>query len=144
MKTTCITIATALIIMMISLNGFSAIAANPLKDVTSAKVITTYLEATTLGSTDMNNFLFADDFEYRNTVNGDRFTKKAYSNFLKSHKGIKFDCQTTYEILDQSGQACVAKATMQFKNFTRIDYITLCQTQDGWKVTKVVTSYPKK
>ncbi len=142
MKKTLTTIATTLL-MIATFSSFAAENFNPLKHVATAKILTTYLEATTLGSTDLNKFLFADDFEYRNSANGDSFNKKEYTAFLKAHKGIQFDCETTYEILDESGQACVAKATMKFENFTRVDYITLNQSEEGWKVSKVVTSYPK-
>lgn len=142
MKRTITTIATA-ILMIVSFSSFATEKLNPLKNVATAKILTTYLEATTLGSTDLNKFLFADDFEYRNSANGDFFNKKQYTAFLKANKGIQFDCETTYEILDQSGQACVAKATMKFNNFTRVDYITLGQSEDGWKISKVVTGYPK-
>ncbi|WDF69454.1 nuclear transport factor 2 family protein [Sphingobacterium oryzagri] len=142
MKKTLTTIA-ATVLMIATLSSFAAENFNPLKHVATAKILTTYLEATTLGSTDLNKFLFADDFEYRNSANGDSFNKKEYTAFLKAHKGIQFDCETTYEILDESGQACVAKATMKFENFTRVDYITLNQSEEGWKVSKVVTSYPK-
>ncbi|WP_437921521.1 nuclear transport factor 2 family protein [Sphingobacterium sp. LRF_L2] len=143
MKKTLTTIAAAFI-MISSFSAFAAENANPLKNVESDKIVTTYLEATTLGTVELNKFLFADDFEYSNTANGDSFNKKQYTNFLKAHKGVKFDCETTYEILDQSGQACVAKATMKFANFTRVDYITLNQSAEGWKVSKVVTGYPGK
>lgn len=142
MKKTLTTIFTA-IIMISTFGSFAAEKNNPLKNAASNKVITSYLEATTLGSVELNNFLFAEDFQYRNSVNKDSYGKKAYMRFLKAHKGVTFDCQTTYEILDQSGQACVAKATMVFKDFTRVDYITLNQDQNGWKVSKVVTTYPE-
>ncbi|WP_437921852.1 nuclear transport factor 2 family protein [Sphingobacterium sp. LRF_L2] len=141
MKTTITSIVTAFI-LMISFQSFAVEKTNPLRNVESAKIITTYLEATTLGSIELNKYLFADDFEYRNTVNNLRFNKREYTSFLKAHKGIKFNCETTYEILDQSGQACVAKAIMKFEHFTRVDYITLNQNEDGWKVSKVVTTYP--
>lgn len=104
----------------------------------------TYLEATTLGSVELNKFLFADDFQYNNTANNDHFNKKQYTSFLKAHKGVKFDCTTAYEILDQTGNTCLAKATMTFKNFTRVDYMTLSHGEDGWKVSKVVTTYPQQ
>lgn len=142
MKKILTSIATAFL-MIASLASFAAEKANPLKNVTSAKIMNSYLEATTLGGTDLNKFLFAADFDYTNSANGDHFNRKEYTDFLKAHKGVKFDCETTYEILDESGQACVAKATMKYKNFTRVDYITLNQSEDGWKISKVVTSYPK-
>lgn len=141
MKKIFATIAAA-IMMMTTFSSFASEKTNPLKHVASTKVITAYLGATTLGSIDLNDFLFADDFQYRNSIKTDSYSKKAYTKFLKAHKGVTFDCTTNYEILDQSGQACVAKATMVFKNFTRVDYITLNQDQDGWKISKVVTTYP--
>jgi hypothetical protein len=137
-----VTTLAAAFIMISSFSSFAAEKTNPLKDFTSAKIITSYLEATTLGSIAFNKFLFADDFQYRNSVNKVIYNKREYLNFLKTHKGITFNCKTSYEMFDQTGKACVAKATMEFKHFTRVDYITLNQDQDGWKVTKVVTTYP--
>lgn len=141
MKTTIATIATAFI-MMTSFSSFAAKKVNPLKDLNSMNIIATYLEAATTGSIEYNKFLFSEDFEYRNTVNNTCYNKKTYTNYLKANEGLKFNCETTYEILDESGKACVAKAIMKFDNFTRIDYITLNHSQDGWKVSKVVTTYP--
>lgn len=141
MKKTIATITTA-VIMLLSFSSNAAEIENPLKDHNSVNLVNVYLEAITLGSTDLNKYLFADDFEYRNTSNNDSFNKRQYTNYLKENKGVTFDCQTAYEILDESGQACVAKATMTFDTFTRVDYITLSQNEDGWKVSKVVTTYP--
>jgi|SRR5690606_21846138 len=141
MKTTITTIAAAFI-MMTSFNSFAAEKANPLKDYNSTSIVTTYLDAATAGSIDFNKFLFAADFEYHNTANNVCYDKKAYIGFLKKSKGLKFNCETTYEILDESGKACVAKATMKFPTFTRVDYMTLQHSNDGWKISKVVTTYP--
>ncbi|TYR31763.1 hypothetical protein FXV77_20230 [Sphingobacterium phlebotomi] len=105
-------------------------------------ILNTYLEAVTVGSIDLNKFLFADDFQYSNVNNNDRAGKKEYIKFLKANKGNKYDCRSSYEILSQDGKVCVAKATMAFDNFTRVDYITLNQGKDGWKVSKVETTYP--
>jgi len=140
MKKTLATIATG-VIMISSLASFAAEKTNPLKDAASAKIISTYLESSTIGSVELNKYLFAEDFQYSNSANNDTFNKKEYTAFLKAHKGVNYDCKTSYEILDESGQACIAKATIVFENFTRVDYITLNQEQDGWKVSKVVTTY---
>jgi len=143
MKPTLKTIAAALI-MVTSLSSFASEKANPLKNVESEMILNTYLEAVTLGSIDLNKFLFADDFQYSNVNNNDRAGKKEYIKFLKANKGTKYDCQSSYEILSQDGKVCVAKATMTFDTFTRVDYITLNQGKDGWKVSKVETTYPEK
>ena len=141
MKTTVKTIAVALITIS-SLSSFAAEKANPLKDMGSDMIIHTYLEATTLGSTEMNKFLFTPDFTYHNVHKDNEVNRTAYLRFLKENEGHQYNCDTSYEILSQDGKVCFAKATMQFKNFTRIDYITLNQSKDGWKVSKVDTTYP--
>lgn len=141
MKTTIATIATAFIIMT-SFSSFATEKINPLRNLNSANIISTYLDAATEGSNMFNKFLFSEDFEYRNTANDKCYNKKTYTRFLKANEGLKFNCETTYEILDESGRACVAKAIIKFPTFIRIDYITLNHSQDGWKVSKVVTTYP--
>ncbi|MBD1426701.1 nuclear transport factor 2 family protein [Sphingobacterium arenae] len=143
MKTTLKTIAAALI-MVTSLSSFASERPNPLKDVESSMILNTYLEAVTLGSIELNKFLFTDDFQYRNVNNNDRAGKKEYIKYLNANKGNKYDCKSSYQILSQDGKVCVAKATMTFDNFTRVDYITLNQSKDGWKVSKVETTYPEK
>ncbi|WP_149913317.1 hypothetical protein [Sphingobacterium cavernae] len=141
MKKTLSTIATALI-MIISLSSFALPTVNPLKNMDTKAIVLTYIEATTLGSDIYNKYLLTEDFEYINTANEDSFNKKAYLKFLKTNKGLKFDAKTDYQILDETGKTCFAKATSIFKNFTRVDHITLNKTDEGWKVSKVVTTYP--
>ncbi|TJZ53349.1 nuclear transport factor 2 family protein [Sphingobacterium olei] len=141
MKNIISTIATALILIS-SFSSFAAERANPLKNMNSKGIIAVYLDAAALGNTEFNQHLFAKDFEYYNSANEGKHSKKAYTKFLKQNKGLQYNCKTTYQILDESGNSCVAKATMEFVDFTRVDHITLCQTKDGWQVSKVVTTYP--
>lgn len=114
---------------------------NPLKDFNAKKIALVYVEALTTGNIEYNKHLFTSDFEYRNTANNEVVSRSKYINFLKENKGLKYNCITSYDILDQTGNTSVAKATMKFDHFTRVDYITMQQSQDGWKVSKVVTTY---
>lgn len=123
------------------LNATAVEKANPLKDVNTTKLAHTYVEAITSGHVKYNKHLFTTDFEYSNANNGQTNNKTEYLNFLKKNKGLQYDCETTYEILDQTKAIALAKASMKFKNFTRVDYITMIQAEDGWKVNKVVTTY---
>jgi hypothetical protein len=125
--------------------GFNASAketANPLKKMNSKEIALTYLQTISTGNIQYNKYLYTTDFQYSNAVNNQVSNKSEYLTFLKANKGLKYDCETTYEILDQAGTSAVGKATMKFKTFTRIDYITLVQSEDGWKISKVVTTYP--
>lgn len=141
MKTIITTIASA-ILMISTFSGFAAEKFNPLRDMNTKGIVTVYLEATALGNIEFNKDLFTNDFEHLNAVNNTKNGKKAYIQFLKQNKGLQYDCKTTYQILDECGKSCIAKASMEFENFTRVDHITLNHTKDGWKVSKVVTTYP--
>ena len=141
MKKTLSTMATAFL-MIISLSSFASTPLNPLKDLDSKAILMTYIEATLLGSDLYNKYLLTDDFEYTNTSNEDSYNKKAYLKFLKANKGLKYNAKTEYEILDETGKTCIAKSISTFENFVRVDHITLNKTKDGWKVSKVVTTYP--
>ena len=121
--------------------GVNAHAANPVRDLEAKDVLHHYVEAVTLGSDNYYTYLLADDFEYINTANERKSNKKSYLQFLKENKGYSYNAKTTYTILDQSGKSCLAKSTMEFEKFTRVDHITMHNTKDGWKVSRIVTTY---
>lgn len=121
-------------------NSF-AVGHNPLKTFSVEKVISTYVESATMGITALDRYLFADDFEYYDSNNNRSFDKTQYTRFLKENKGLKYKCKSSYEKLDESGKACIAKLVMKYDTFTRVDHITLAQGRDGWKVHKIVTNY---
>lgn len=141
MKKIILTVVT-LFTLAFSFNASAIEAFNPLKDVNAMKIALTYVEAITLGNTEFNKYLFTSDFEYRIAATDQVHNRATYLKYLKGNQGLKYNCETSYEILDQTGPTCMAKATMKFEKFTRVDYITLLQTQDGWKINKVVTTYP--
>ncbi|SKB76213.1 Putative lumazine-binding [Sphingobacterium nematocida] len=141
MKKSIATIAT-LFTLAFTFSAFAKETVNPLKDVNAKKIALTYVEAITLGNTEFNKHLFTNDFAYHNSASDQVASRSEYLAFLKANKGLKYNCETTYEILDQAGNTSVAKAIMKFEKFTRVDYITMVQSVDGWKVNKVVTTYP--
>ena len=137
-----IKLATVAIIALIS-TAFTANAeVKPYKSLDSKEVITHYVDASLLGSVNYTKYMFTDDFEYQNTTNKDKFGKKAYMTFLKSVKDLKYNATQKIDIIDQVGNTTIGKVSMDFGTFTRVDYITLLQTEDGWKINKVVTTYP--
>lgn len=128
-------------LLITSLSSFATIKHSSEKNSATERVLSTYLETVALGKFDYHKSLFAEDFEYRNSANNKAYNKKQFVKFLKETKNLKFDCTTTYEVLDECDQACVGKIVMQFKDFKRIDYITLSHNDKGWHISKVVTSY---
>lgn len=140
MKTSFNSIITALLLIT-SLSSFATVKKPEIKSIETERILASYLETIALGNFDYQKTLFAEDFEYRNSADNKAYNKKQFVQFLKDTKGLKYNCTTTYEILDECGQACLGKIIMQFKDFTRIDYITLSYSNKGWQVSKVVTSY---
>lgn len=141
MKTTVTSIAAA-IIMMTTFSAFAANTHNPVKSMDSKSIVLSYVEATTLGNDQLQKELFAKNFSFENLSNGDKYNAATYRSFLKANKGLKYDCTTSYELLTETADECTAKATMKFANFTRVDLITLSKSQEGWKLSKVLTTYP--
>lgn len=141
MKKMFITLTAALLVSL-SMNSFAAPLVNPLKNYNSNRIIATYVEMISDGNYEWSEHLFAKDFEYVNDVNRTKSSRSEYLSFLKKNKGLKYDCTSKYEILDEVGNTSIAKATMDFGHFTRVDYITLSRVDNGWQVSKVVTTYP--
>jgi len=128
--------------LLIATSALSAPAENPLKDFGSSKMVAVYLKATAMGQTAFNKYLFAEDFEHQNMANRAKSDKKRYTEFLRATAGLRYDCDISHHILDETADACIAKAVMKFPTFTRVDLITLSHDRDGWKISKVVTTYP--
>jgi len=142
MKKSITTIATALM-MIVSFSSFAKTTNNPRTNLSSKATIKAYLEANALANLSSSPQLFASDFEYQTTSKpNEKFNKKQYRDFLKNTKGLQYDCITTYEIMDENAEVSVAKATMTFPTFIRVDYITLTRGQQSWQISKVVTTYP--
>jgi hypothetical protein len=114
----------------------------PYKDLDNKEVIMNYVGASLLGHSDYTKYMFADDFTYSNTANSDVHGKKEYLKFLKDVKSLKLNCTQQLEVLDQMGNTAIGKVTMDFGHFSRVDYITLILSEEGWKISKVVTTYP--
>jgi len=128
--------------LLITTSAFSARAENPLKDFGSSKMVAVYLQATAMGQTSFNKYLFAEDFEHKNMANRAKSDRKRYIDFLQATAGLRYDCEISYHILDETEDASIAKAVMKFPTFSRVDLITLNYDGDGWKISKVVTTYP--
>ncbi len=114
----------------------------PYKELDSKEVVMNYVGASLLGNANYTKEMFTEDFEYSNTSNKEKFGKKEYVKHLKSLKNLKYNATQSFEIMDQVGNTAVGIVIMNFDNFTRVDYITLSQTTEGWKISKVVTTYP--
>ncbi len=142
MKNSISTIASLILMILFSFQSIAKPQVDPLKSFTPTQIVKTYLETTIQGDTQLFKYLFTEDFQYQNNNSEKVFNKKEYADFTKANKGLKYDCETSYEIIEQYGNSCLSKVTMKFEKFTRVDYVTLSLHKAAWKVNKIVTTYP--
>ena len=136
-----LTLIATVMMMVLSLSSFATEKISPAKDLASNTLISNYLDASVLGKQKLVKNMLAENFEFINTSDNSKSTKKEYSKFLDKTNNLTYDCTTSYEVLDQSGNAAVAKVTMKFENFTRVDLINMSNTAEGWKINQVISNF---
>jgi hypothetical protein len=110
---------------------------------TKEEVVDTYLNAIVHG--DLNGISRAiDDNAHFYIQQGVRITatgKREVMDYLKANANVDKACDYTSTVLNQGETFLVEKVVMKFKEVTRTDVITAQLSDDGWKITKVETSY---
>ena len=65
------------------------------------------------------------------------FNKKEMLNFLQRVKNVEQDCITSTSIVENNTDSAVIRVDMKFDGFVRSNYLTVVNTGEGWKITKV-------
>lgn len=106
-------------------------------------VVTEYIAASTKGQTLYVNQLFAKDFVLKYDTKSEQpaLNKKQIVEMFQNHKGLVFDCETNYQVLEKSADYMIAKVVVEFDTFNRIDYISLSPEKGNWKIKEVSTRY---
>lgn len=106
-------------------------------------VLIKYIENTTAGQGYEFKDLLADDFkQYVDCEKKElNYDKKQFIKYLKSFENIVFDCTTDYLVIEETKDFVIAKVDMQFANFTKTNYVTLSNTNEGWKITNISVKY---
>jgi hypothetical protein len=110
---------------------------------TKEEVINTYLNAVVHGKLDGIDNAIDNDAEF-NMIRGGNvktLTKPQIISSLKSSENVEQDCQCTKSVVQDSDDATVLKVEMKYNDFTRTDVITAERAANGWKITKVDTSF---
>ncbi|WP_147051561.1 nuclear transport factor 2 family protein, partial [Sphingobacterium faecium] len=86
--------------------------------------------------------LFTSDFNQKVHASTNRINNRSeVISFLKKQKGEQLNCKTSATIVEQSSDYMLAKVTMQFDGFTKIDLVTLVNDGGNWKVSQSINSY---
>ncbi|MDR2269571.1 MAG: nuclear transport factor 2 family protein [Sphingobacterium sp.] len=98
-----------------------------------------YVAVTTEGESAGVAQLFAADFSQK--ANATTNSRDELVKFFKKQKGEKLNCTVSTDIIEESTDYMVAKVTLKFEDFTKIDLVTLVREGNDWKVSKSINSY---
>jgi len=107
------------------------------------EVVDTYMNAVVRG--DMNGIAAAiDDDAQFYTMHSDRVTEQNKGQvlaYMKANPAVSQDCNCTGTVLRDEDDVYVKKMDVKYEGVTRTDVITAQRSGDGWKITKVETSF---
>lgn len=133
---------TVAFLITLSMSAFAAGEPNNKRFIMSYAV-ETYIDAMTNGDIKELPALLDADVKFSSTLSDKvvTFSKSAIVRSLKDIENVKQNCVSSYKILEQNQVQALIKVSMKYKDFTKVNYVTMENTTDGWKITNVSTSY---
>ncbi|WP_099367952.1 nuclear transport factor 2 family protein [Sphingobacterium sp. 1.A.4] len=141
-----ITLIVTTVMTFLSSTLFANEMEGPVKFAKVETIVDHYIDATLRGNIELVDHMFTNDFYYStpNSRSSENIKKKAMIKYLKSLKNVKMECESDYKFIEKNEDCSIVQITTTFENFTRNDYVTLCNSKDGWKISNVVVTYPIK
>ncbi len=113
------------------------------KQLTRDYAIDTYVNAMAHGKLDGLNKVLDESVDFSmlrgNTVLS--FSRKEMLDYFESNKNIEQPCTTTTTVIENHDNVEVVKVDMKFNGFVRSNLVTVSDTGDGWKITKVYSVF---
>lgn len=109
--------------------------------VSAVEVVNCYIEAITKGKPKMLKKILNENFQFRYGNERKTASKRELINFItKEIQDCIWDCDTSFEIIEQTSNLCIAKVNFKFRNEVRSDYITLCRSKSEWQIYNSVST----
>ena len=148
MKNLTKTFAIAALLFVSSVNVFAAEIKDDKKILNKAvaeNVVDEYINSTVKGNTLFIDEIFNNDFSHKvNAGNKQQVVKKAaYLKFLKENKGSEYNCDVNYDFVEKNANYSLARVTLDFGKFKRVDYVSMHMDQGQWKIDEVNSVYPR-
>jgi hypothetical protein len=129
----------ALLVICVAANANN----KPNQALTRDHAINVYVDAMTHGKLDGLNTVLDESVEFSmlrgNTVLS--FSRKEMLDYFQSNKNIEEPCTTTTSIVENHANVEVVEVDMKFNGFVRTNMVTISDTGDGWKITKVYSTF---
>lgn len=135
------TLKTIFIALLVTLTFTAAKANTPnIKErLTMRYAINIYVDAFTHGKTNGLAEIIDDNAKFSHN-RGEKiisFSKNQILENLNSQPNTEQNCTTVTKIVENNSNLVVYKVQMKYQNFSRINYVTMTDTGNGWKITNV-------
>ncbi|MGI4804596.1 MAG: nuclear transport factor 2 family protein [Janthinobacterium lividum] len=139
------TLKTIFIALLVTLTFTVAKANTPnIKErLTMRYAINTYVDAFTHGKSAGIAEIIDDNakFSHNRGQQVISFSKSQILQSLDSEQNIEQNCTTNTKVIESTTNLVVYKVQMKYQNFSRINYVTMTDTGNGWKITNVSTIF---
>ena len=102
-----------------------------------------FLQAFCHGETKGFSAIVDEDAKFTST-RGEKvitFSKSEILESLSKLGKVQQNCQTDYAVVESVPHQLVVKVNMKYETFTKENYLTLMESEDGWKITQVASSF---
>ncbi|HEY0668984.1 MAG TPA: nuclear transport factor 2 family protein [Sphingobacteriaceae bacterium] len=141
MKTLKIQIATALLIVFSTTAFASDIEKN--ERIKVNHTLQKYIDALSYGK--INGIADVFDSQAKFTITGGKktinYNKAQMLNSLHVMKNIEQNCTTSFSFIELNAAQVIVKVTMKYEGFSRVNFLNMANTADGWKITNVSSSF---
>lgn len=107
--------------------------------------ITSFIDADARGICDGVSDIINENAKFT-MMRGDQLiscTKKQIVDQLERLRGVQQNCITSYNVVEASEKYSLIKVIMKYPTFSRINYITMNECSEGWKITNVNSVFVK-
>ena len=132
------------LVTVLTVGAASAKSTNPANERTSINyAVSAYVNAATHGQIGALNDVVDNNFKF-SMLRGKSMVSYNKAQLLESFsatENVEQDCKTSVSINENNADMTVVKVSMQYKAFTRVNYVTLANTSEGWKITNIYSVF---
>jgi hypothetical protein len=129
---------TAAVLIILSTSAF-AIDETATEKLSINYALQTYLDALSYGK--IKGLSEIMDKDAKLTMNDGKkiitFNKAEILKTLKYAENTSQNCDTQFEVIEQSASQTIVKVTLKYPDFYRVNFISLSSTSTGWKITNI-------
>ncbi|MXV17706.1 nuclear transport factor 2 family protein [Hufsiella ginkgonis] len=69
------------------------------------------------------------------------YNKANILQIAKYTEGTEQNCKTSYSVIENLPGQVIVKVNLDYEKFSQVNYVTMLQTDKGWKITNVSSVY---